>query len=379
MPDGRELYLDTFCEVFDLLQPWADGEFWNVNDIDSVSNAVYVLSRQRFIENAPTIRRLINQTRSTFVMANPHEGSDTLKQHCKKYQVDDLIRAKQLLLIGGGDMQDDWPCVRYDKFLSVIFDYEENCQATERTCEIFEKTIKPYQFLFLNGRGRAHRRYLIEKFDKSGLLNQSLWSNLASTVTVPSYDLTLVENGIDLLFRPRDNKLLPKKYEVPQYQDLQSRFKLQGNIKLDLFDNEWGEIYIQPDAYIDTYFSVVTETVFDYPYSFRTEKIAKPLAIGHPFVVAANCGFYRDLKNLGFQTFNHLIDESFDQIDNNQSRIDRIVKTVEDLCRQDLSEFLLAAQDVCIYNQQHLKEFAKQQKENFPSRFLEFLKKYERS
>jgi hypothetical protein len=50
--------------------------------------------------------------------------------------------------------------------------------------------------------------------------------------------------------------------------------------------------------YIDTYFSVVTETIFDYPYTFRTEKIWKPMIMGHPFVAAANRGYYRDLHSV---------------------------------------------------------------------------------
>jgi hypothetical protein len=94
--------------------------------------------------------------------------------------------------------------------------------------------------------------------------------------------------------------------------------------------------------------------------------------------VAANVGYYRDLKNQGFRTFSHLIDESFDQIENNQDRIDRLVEIVNDLCQQSLPEFIRSAQDVCIYNQQHLKEFSKQHRKEFPEKFFNFLKQYER-
>lgn len=376
MLHNRKLFLDTFCEVYDLLKPWATGEFWNIDHIDIVDNAVYVFARHRFVEHQQLIRQLVEQGRAVFVMCNPHEGSDTIKQHCRKYQVADLIQNKQLLLIAGGDMQLDWPCLRYDKFLSVIFDHDENTQAARRSTEIFEKVSKPYKFLFLNGRGRAHRRYLIEKFKKLNLLDQSLWSNLASSVTVPSQDISLIENGVDILHSEFDNKMLPSKYEVDRYRSFQSNFNKTGDIKLDLFNNEWGEIYLHPAAYIDTYFSVVTETVFDYPHSFRTEKIAKPLAMGHPFVVAANCGYYRDLKNLGFKTFDHLIDESFDLIDNNQQRIDRITKVVDDLCQQDLSKFLLESQEICMHNQQHLATFCLKSRQEFPDRFFHYIQQH---
>jgi hypothetical protein len=128
--------------------------------------------------------------------------------------------------------------------------------------------------------------------------------------------------------------------------------------------------------YIDTYFSVVTETVFDYPYSFRTEKIWKPIAMGHPWIAVANAGYYRDIRNLGFKTFGHLIDESFDQIDNNQDRIERISQLVEELCQQDLASFLKECYTVCKYNQQHLAEMQIKVRREFPDRFFKFINRY---
>jgi uncharacterized protein YggL (DUF469 family) len=110
-----------------------------------------------------------------------------------------------------------------------------------------------------------------------------------------------------------------------------------------LFGNTWGDAEVNPAPYIDTYFSVVTETIFDYPYTFRTEKIWKPMIMEHPFVAAANRGYYKDLHSAGFQTFGHLIDESFDQIDDPRDRADRIVDTVADICYNGAASFLEAA------------------------------------
>ena len=113
--------------------------------------------------------------------------------------------------------------------------------------------------------------------------------------------------------------------------------------------------------------------MFNCPYSFRTEKIWKPIAIGHPFIVVSNFGYLRDLKQLGFQTFDHLIDESYDSISNDQERIDRIVDLVKDLCQQDLSTFLAAAENVCKYNQQHLLELAPKIRPDFTQRFTQYI------
>jgi hypothetical protein len=116
--------------------------------------------------------------------------------------------------------------------------------------------------------------------------------------------------------------------------------------------------------------------VFDYPYSFRTEKIWKPIAIAHPWIAVANRGFYRDMHHLGFKTFGHLLDETFDQIDNSADRLERIAMVVEDLCTQDLAQFANECYNVCKYNQQHLAELRIQVRKEFPDRFNQFIIQY---
>ena len=87
----------------------------------------------------------------------------------------------------------------------------------------------------------------------------------------------------------------------------------------------------------------------------------------------ANRGFYRDMHNLGFQTFEHLIDESFDQIDNSIDRLERIAVVVEDLCQQDLAKFAKECYTVCKYNQQHLNELSLQIPKDFPAQFQNYI------
>jgi hypothetical protein len=177
----------------------------------------------------------------------------------------------------------------------------------------------------------------------------------------------------DLFERPSKIRLLPAEYEVEQFYSGQKDQYQHAFVKHELFDNKWGDVYIRAEPYIDTYFSLVTETVFDYPYSLRSEKIYKPIAMGHPFVAVANCGFYRDLHNSGFQTFGNLIDESFDMIDNNQDRLDKIAQVVQDLCASDLAEFLVASRAVTKYNQQHLAAEGIRIFREFPERFVNFI------
>jgi hypothetical protein len=378
MINNRKLVLDTFCEVYDLLLPYADREFYDFKTHKIIPGAIYLIGRAQFNFNTDAIRKLVEDNVIQVILSNPAEGSETLKDHCTYvHKMADLALDNRILLIGGGDMDPEWPCLQYDSFLPKILDYDENLEAIKQSDEIFSKTQKPYKFLFLNGRIRGHRKYLIEKFNLNNLLDQSIWTCLEMREGT-RINLSLMHNGEELMCSTRPAKFLDSKYEVDRYKDRVGMTFEQSYTKYELFDKEWGEIYLKAEPYIDTYFSVVTETVFEYPYSFRTEKIWKPIAMAHPWIVTANMGYYRDIQNLGFKTFGHVIDESFDTISNSQDRLDRISQVVEDLCKQDLAKFLEECYTVCKYNQQHLKEMRDRVRKEFPDRFLQFLKKYER-
>ena len=248
-------------------------------------------------------------------------------------------------VITGGDT--GFPGLTYDSFLPKVLDYEENLKAIEEH-KMTWTDRRPYKFLFLNGRYRWHRKHLLEELHT--VLDQSIWSNL------------------DSLGGPI--KTLPEQYEFDFYQN---RSVTSGYVKSELFDGQWGEIYLKASAYTDTYFSLVSETVFEHPYSFRTEKIWKPVAMGHPFVVAANKGYYQDLHRLGFKTFGHVVDESFDSIDDNQQRLRRVAQIVQNLCQQDLASFARECYNVCKYNQEHLSSLRVQVRQEFPNRFFQFI------
>ena len=363
------LALDTFCEVHDLLQPYADREFWDFANEPIVPNTVYLISRAQFFKNINLIKQLSDRTDIRIVFSNPAEGSETLAGQCNEVQ--ELVQNKKILLIGGGDMDDRYACLQYDSFLPKMHDYQENIDASQSP-EVFNKTNKPYKFLFLNGRYRPHRKYLIERFSHSGLLEHAIWSNLETRVG-RSRHIKLIVNQQDLMTTPSKLKYLDAEYEVDRYKDRINSNIENTFVKNDLFGHEWGEIYLNPTPYIDTYFSLVTETVFDYPYSFRTEKIWKPIVMGHPWIAVASQGYYRDMHNLGFKTFGNLIDESFDQIDSSQQRIERIAQVVEDLCTQDLAQFLASAEETCKYNQQHYAEMRIKVRKEFPTRFFHFI------
>jgi hypothetical protein len=94
---------------------------------------------------------------------------------------------------------------------------------------IFRITDKPYKFLFLNGRMRSHRKYLLERFQANGLLDQSLWTNLDTDLrlitTLPQQrwqnfnDINVIKLRFEQdwcrrMERPIELHFLPKEYEI---------------------------------------------------------------------------------------------------------------------------------------------------------------------
>lgn len=92
--------------------------------------------------------------------------------------------------------------------------------------------------------------------------------------------------------------------------------------------------------YRDSYFSIVTETVFEDSLSELrlTEKTWKPIAHCHPFVMVGNGGILRELRRKGFQTFHPFIDERYDDVSEPAERFRLIRREIERLCALDHSQ-----------------------------------------
>lgn len=370
------LIVDSTCEIADVIGAFCSDKFWQIDQVSDSHDDVYVVGRTLLSNNLDFWKSRIDQGQRV-VFSNPFEGSETLRSHIQVYGLADHFQQGRMLLVGGGDMDPAWPVLRYDLFMTKLHEYYENHTEILLADGIFDLLDKPKKFLFLNGRGRRHRKWMVERLDHAGLLDSAIWSWLDPNSRF-GRGLELCMDGQDLMSRPRDIHMLDDCYEVTRYLGNLSAAQQQSNLaKYQLFNQEWGEIYLRAAPYVDSYFSVVTETVFDYPYSFRTEKIWKPIAIGHPWIAVANRGFYRDMRDLGFRTFHGIIDESFDLIDNDQDRIERIFQVIDDLCHRDLKEFLQQCQDICKYNQQHMIERAARERKEFPDRFFQFLKQHQ--
>lgn len=127
------------------------------------------------------------------------------------------------------------------------------------------------------------------------------------------------------------------------------------------------ELHINQAAYDDTteylyrdsYFSVVSETNYynDKPGRFLSEKVFKPIIMGHPFIIVSRPNSLDSLRELGYKTFSPYIDESYDTIEDNSERLLAIVKEIKrlsNLTKPELNDFLNGLRDICEYNYKNI-------------------------
>lgn len=90
----------------------------------------------------------------------------------------------------------------------------------------------------------------------------------------------------------------------------------------------WISQLIPYAVYNSSYISIVAETETGLDSFFISEKITKPLILAQPFVVFGGRHYLKHLRNIGFKTFHPWIDESYDNIDDENQRIDAMIESV---------------------------------------------------
>jgi hypothetical protein len=185
------------------------------------------------------------------------------------------------------------------------------------------------KFLNLNRRWRWHRPLLVTLLEQRGLLDQ----------------------GYVSLAKADDNKGWAEAWSwLSRYY---ANHKVLGNIfgrkvkelpdmyldQQDLVTNRANHERSINEYYERTYFSVITETTYHENIPFLSEKIFKAIAMGHPFIIAGSPNTLTHLKNLGYMTYDSIIDESYDTILNHGDRMLAIVDEIERLCNLDKAQF----------------------------------------
>ena len=106
----------------------------------------------------------------------------------------------------------------------------------------------------------------------------------------------------------------------------------------------------------DAFWHIVTETVFYYDKLHLTEKIFKPIVSKQPFMLLAAPGNLAYLKSYGFKTFDSVIDESYDLIQDNDLRTESVVKQLYWYCNLtpgEKTDIIRQLEPIIDYNFRH--------------------------
>jgi len=104
------------------------------------------------------------------------------------------------------------------------------------------------------------------------------------------------------------------------------------------------------DVYNTTAYSILAETDADNSLSFFSEKTAKCLLARRLFVAFTGYKFLHNLRELGFRTFDPIIDETYDSIPHARDRYKAAFAQVKKLCEMDQRWVLDRAQPVLEHN-----------------------------
>lgn len=129
-----------------------------------------------------------------------------------------------------------------------------------------------------------------------------------------------------------------KKYSDTSLISFVSRgIVLQGDVSFEQTGGYTGfpswQNFANLNWYNSTAFSLVSETSV-YDSRFYTEKTLKAFAHKHPLVVWGAANILKRLKKLGFETFGHVIDESYDNIIDNNLRLNKISEVVDSMNKE---------------------------------------------
>lgn len=190
----------------------------------------------------------------------------------------------------------------------------------------FKPKNEKFHFLSYNRNPRRHRLLFLSKLLQRNLLNYGKISCNKFDVTNFSH-----ETWFDMVNNL--NEIVPIIIDKP----------LEINWANDMTLNDYEE----------TFMSVVTETLVDKNTLFISEKIWKPIAIGHPFIILGNKGSLKYLKENGFKTFDKWFDESYDDCETMEEKIEIITNTIDLIKNKtvdELTQIREEMKEICEHN-----------------------------
>lgn len=273
------------------------------------------------------------------------------------------VRNNNVLVITGGIGSQHSVNHSFDKFFSPYLGFFPRVLMANQNCDLLYGDQRPFLFDALLGGKKLPRLFVFEKLCQHGFLE----SSIVSLHSIP-FDQYLEEGGnmdtprhtwqrrpdIDDYFSPileeLDDPDINAQKKNPQGSKM---FYSANHLPNRFYHNSKANVQISvivPEKiYAHSWFSLISETLYG-PWLFLTEKTVKPLFAKRIFVSFSFAGHLKYLRQLGFQTFDTIIDESYDNEQCHTKRFTLAWQQVMFLSKQNPQEVYRAAEKILDHN-----------------------------
>ena len=231
-----------------------------------------------------------------------------------------------------GSLNDKTNLIKCIPFNNEIYDNYEKMQPNVIFDE--ESNERDKYFLLLNRAPRIHRMALISWLQSKDLLKNTLTSYPTEKLAPFPFSkkIHLSNYFTKMLFVDKKTK----SDALLGWKDLE-----ENHLPLIVDVDEWDTNHYGTSVdwlYSRTFFSIITESIFDDVSLFLDEKVWKPIYNYHPFIMVGCPNSLKKLTEMGFKTFHPYINESYDKEFNHGKRMGLIVDEIERLCSMTFDE-----------------------------------------
>lgn len=269
-------------------------------------------------------RRDLQKGKAFLMIDNSLEGyhHDSIFDYIYQSAVDRFINPKQVIYVTGNAIIEDrlkiWkdanrgketmrvvPYLHFEydigqKVNNIIRENPEELPSFKEHLqhkEAYEWKIKIFNFL--NKKPRKHRFWFFQMLNFWGLIHRGVISMNKLNIEEP---LNIDYNTMDIKDVKEANKELPiHAYDISN--------------EIEPFD--YYMYNFNKQAALDSYFSVISETHYEDEDGtcFISEKTFKAIANKQPFIILGNRNSLKKLKELGYKTFDSILDETYDDLE----------------------------------------------------------------
>ena len=266
-----------------------------------------------------------------------HEGDNPyrIKQRLDKLCIKHELPVNCYRFISGNTAADNIPGFIYFPDHELLYWHRNQCI----TPGPINLNTRSKEFTALSRTHKWWRATVMADMVRNKILINSHWSYCTDITLTESFVDNPIEVDSLLIKSDIDNFLAGAPYTCDSHTS----------------DQHNDHSIVETDHYTDTYCNIVLETHYDADQSggaFLTEKTFKPIKYGQPFVIVGAPGSLSALQKLGYRTFDHAIDNSYDLVQDNTQRWQQTLQTIQQIQQQNMHSWFNSCYDDITHNQQ---------------------------